>query len=133
MKPSFLTKPFLRPMVNRRWELSSDLIWRNGHELNIVVPSSFKSDLASVPRVLWSLFPPYGSYTYAAILHDWLYTDGKLSRVECDAIFIAAMKSCGTSWVTRSIIYSAVRMFGWVAFNQHASKAKSDFDDTYES
>jgi len=133
MKPRFLTNPFLRPMPNRRWELSSELIWRNGHEVNITVPSSFKSDLASVPRILWTLFPPYGTYTSAAILHDWLYTDGKLSRAECDAIFLAAMKSCGTSFVTRGIIYLAVRLFGWTAYNEHVEKAKSDYDDTFES
>ena len=34
------------------------------------VPVGFTSDGATVPRILWALFPPVGRYFLAAVLHD---------------------------------------------------------------
>lgn len=42
-------------------------------ELTVTVPIHFKTDFASTPRFLWAFFPPYGKYTEAAVLHDYLY------------------------------------------------------------
>ena len=43
------------------------------HDFNVTVPIHFKTDFASTPRFLWAFFPPYGKYTEAAVLHDYLY------------------------------------------------------------
>lgn len=40
---------------------------------NIVVPEGFITDFASIPRFLWSIYPPTGRYQEAAVIHDWLY------------------------------------------------------------
>lgn len=35
----------------------------------IRVPKGFVTDLASIPRALWSVFPPDGDYAKAAVVH----------------------------------------------------------------
>ena len=37
------------------------------------VPAGFMSDGASVPRILWSVFPAYGKYLESAVPHDFGY------------------------------------------------------------
>lgn len=39
----------------------------------IIVPAGFVTDLASVPRMVWSFYPPDGPWAKAAIIHDFLY------------------------------------------------------------
>jgi hypothetical protein len=63
------------------------------------VPAGRITDLASVPRILWAIYPPFGRYTRAAVIHDDLY-DGhrrrkaRYSRMYADAIFYEAMRDC---------------------------------------
>lgn len=83
----------------------------------IVVPESFVSDGASVPRLLWALFPPFGRYLEAAIIHDWLCVEGKAGRGRCNsaqahAVFREVMKVQGIWWPKRWTMWSAVRAFG---------------------
>ncbi len=96
-----------------------------GSGRSVRVPYWFDTDGASVPRILWNLLPPFGQYGQAAVVHDKLYRDGKLlvngvevdiSREECDAIFLEAMKVLGVNVVTRYTMYYAVRMFGASSF-----------------
>jgi hypothetical protein len=79
----------------------------------VIVPAGFVTDGASIPRLFWSLMGPFGLYFEAAIVHDFLYSTGgcgALSRLQCDLIFLEAMTAIGVSWLTRSIIYRAVRI-----------------------
>lgn len=48
-----------------------EVVLSNGE--NITVPSGLKTDLSSSPRLLWGIFPPYGDFLLAAIVHDYLY------------------------------------------------------------
>ncbi len=41
-------------------------------DIKIVVEKGFITDFASVPRIFWSIFPPFGVYTKSAVLHDRL-------------------------------------------------------------
>jgi hypothetical protein len=78
----------------------------------VTVLSGFQTDLASIPRFLWSIYPPFGKYTNAAIVHDWLYTFQPCTRAQADDVLLEAMEVCGVSWFTRNVIYYNVRMFG---------------------
>lgn len=49
-------------------------------ESKILVPKGFKTDLASIPRFIWSFLPPNGKYQKAAILHDYLCVMNRLSQ-----------------------------------------------------
>jgi hypothetical protein len=82
----------------------------------ITVPCGFRTDFASVPRILWSVFPPNGYYHRAALLHDWLYrmpsSRGDVTRAEADRLFYDQMRVDGVPWRTRYILWLAVRVAG---------------------
>ena len=81
------------------------------------IPAGFITDCASVPRGLWNLFPPTGSYAKAAVFHDWLYREGKISRKQADELFLDAMECLGVPWITRYSLYWGVRIWGWMAWS----------------
>lgn len=87
----------------------------------VIVPKGFITDGASVPRLFWSLIPPWGSYGQAVVLHDFLiesrcYIDNgmriMISRKEADLIFNDAMKELGVGNLIRSTMFCAVRCYG---------------------
>ncbi|GAG87218.1 unnamed protein product [marine sediment metagenome] len=39
----------------------------------IIIPAGFEFDGSSSPRFLWWLFPSYGDFFFAALIHDYLY------------------------------------------------------------
>jgi len=87
----------------------------------ITVPAGFLTDGASVPKVFWNIFSPFGSYFPAALIHDFLYSRTStwhISRLEVDEIFLAAMQDVGVGWITRRTIYRAVRLGGWVNYKK---------------
>ncbi len=84
------------------------------NNITVTVPAGFKTDFASVPRFLWSIFPPSGEYAPAAIVHDYLYSSrATVSRFLADAIFHEAMESAlKVPFWKRKSVYWAVRLFG---------------------
>lgn len=81
---------------------------------DVVVPRGYISDLASIPRIARGLLPALGVYSYAAILHDFLYEfapDG-VTRREADDAFRSVMRKTGVKRSTRNIIYWAVSIGG---------------------
>lgn len=97
------------------WVTRAPLVYDRGFE-SITVPDNFSTDLASVPKVLWAVMPPFGNHTKAAVLHDYLYGQGERSRKACDDIFLEAMTELGVSKVRRYLMYWAVRAFGGKAY-----------------
>ncbi len=113
--PKFLSYLVVRKSGTRNWEVMQPLVYESEvlSRLNpITVPVGFETDFASVPRGLWNLFPPDSDYTAAAVVHDWLYRKTAIDRKTCDAVFVEAMKACGTKFVKRTIMWAAVRIFG---------------------
>ena len=89
----------------------------------ITVPAGFLTDGASVPRIFWNIFSPFGSCFPAALIHDYLYSKASspewvIDRDMVDGIFLAAMKDVGVGWLTRHVIYRAVRLGGWVSYKK---------------
>jgi uncharacterized protein DUF1353 len=87
--------------------------------IRLIAPVGFVTDLASVPRVFWSLFPPEGKYTKAAAIHDYLYSVGgrvsdelSFSRAGVDRVFYLGMKALGVSEFSARSMWLAVRTFG---------------------
>lgn len=100
----------------RGWELIAHIVWhgytRDGHPLTVEAPVGERSDLASVPGWLWSLFPPYGRYTAAAIIHDRLWgmaEAGEISYAEADWQLRQMLMVCGESSLRAGIMWAAVR------------------------
>ena len=93
---------------------------------NITVPTNFITDLATIPKFLWSVYPPAGYYQHAAILHDYLYTlhhmgEDACDRKEADRRFRVQMKADGVGIRTCWTFWLAVRLFGGIYWNRKAS------------
>lgn len=91
----------------------------------IVVPKGFVSDLASTPRITWSLIPPTGKYKTSAIVHDWLYYSGLVSQKQSDDIFLYLMRSHKVDPVKRCVMWLGVRLFGFLAYKKHRKQDKN--------
>lgn len=92
-----------------------------------------QTDLASIPKAVWSILPPAGSvnaeYALPALLHDCSYrntlnvvdqwdisTKANLTKGQRDLLLKEAMESCGVSSLVVEIIYKAVCDFGMSSF-----------------
>ena len=119
MKSTFTTPADVRLVGDYRFMLLAPFEYHVGSfpsEEAIKVPAGFVTDLASVPRVLWSILPPHGRYAKAAIVHDYLYDYGIGTRKRADDIFLEGMEVLGVPKWRRYVMYWAVRMFGRGAY-----------------
>jgi hypothetical protein len=82
-----------------------------------VIPEGFLTDFASVPRGLWNLMPPFGRYTRAAVLHDWLYQTGVVTRAQADRMFLEAMRQLDVPAWQRGLMYAGLRIGGHLAWD----------------
>lgn len=117
---------FLSPIIYekigpRRWRLHADLVYEASDGAIYTVPKGTETDCASIPRIFWVIIPPVGAYDGPAILHDWLYLTGVLSRKDADRLFLEAMIDCEVKEWTRTKMYYAVRIGGWKPWNDYRS------------
>ena len=67
-----IKRPILKPFSKDRFELVED--YRYG---DVIVPKSYKTNGANVPRLFWSIFPPNSpEYLSAVVAHDYLCDKG---------------------------------------------------------
>lgn len=125
---AFLTRLEISPLPDgRNWELEGNFVYcvdaaSDGDTL--IIPKGFVTDLASVPRIFWNIYPPFGKYTEAAVIHDYgyrfagAYIGGShlYTKKEVDNLFRDAMKLCGVGVFSRFILYQAVSKFGKGSF-----------------
>jgi hypothetical protein len=110
------------------WNVASQFTYYTDvlHERHWVeIPLGFLTDGASVPRLFWNLLPPWGQYGNAAIVHDYLCENLKLTdasgetvdidRTTADQILNEAMKVLETSTIKRILIYGAVRCYFYLS------------------
>lgn len=97
-------------------KLLQDLVYVTPDHYAILVECGFMTDYASVPRLLWSLFPrDAGDTRRAGVLHDWLYSYHQgFTRAQVDKLFRVALAEEGASRFKRWSMWSAVRTFGRV-------------------
>lgn len=75
------------------------------------IPAGFISDGATVPRILWPIFPPIGRYLKATLVHDYYLTMG-IERRQCDIWFKECLEELSiTPWRVTAMFY-AVRVYG---------------------
>jgi hypothetical protein len=103
------------------WALLKPISWRPNEPDSkippVAVPTGFVTDFASIPSAFYSLLRPDGEYTYAAVLHDYLYWTQQRSREESDNVFRLAMIDFQIGNSTVQTIYKAVRAFGQSAWD----------------
>jgi hypothetical protein len=98
----------------RVFELTAPLTYTGARD-TIEVPAGFVTDFASVPRACSWLIPTYGTYTPAAVVHDWLCEQvhagaATVSRRDADGIFRRSLRELGVSWPRRWLMWAAVRV-----------------------
>ena len=82
-----------------------------GQEWN--VPNGYKTDGASVPGVLWALYPPFtGNYRSAAVIHDYYCDTKERDWPDTHKVFYFAMRAAHVDEKTAKIMYGAVYLFG---------------------
>lgn len=95
----------------------------------IWAPRGFITDFASIPRMLHWMISPNGVSRKAAVIHDWLYCSQINTRSHADAVFLEALKASGANWAQRTVMYSAVRMGGWIYWNR---RSKNKLNNNYD-
>jgi hypothetical protein len=126
IRPGFNSELNLVAAGPTTWALTVPLVWTGTKGDTFVVPTGFLTDFATVPRFLHWEVSPYGAYTRAAVLHDWLLVslaewDREVSREgggawlppansrDCDGIFRRVMEDLGVPWAKRWTMWTAVR------------------------
>ena len=86
----------------------------------LLIPKGYKTDFASIPRLLWPLLPPHGRMANAAIVHDFAY-DNRLgedlfgetkARKTADVEFAIRCHADGVPDWQVALAYIFVRLFG---------------------
>lgn len=86
----------------------------NYFDKRIVIPSGFTFDGTSAPRRLWHIVghPFEGKQVIGALVHDYLYSSGIVSRAEADDIYLQLLLKLKQSRVMSYFMYLGVRIFG---------------------
>lgn len=102
------------------------LVYRVGNSYSsITVPAGFVTDLASIPRIAWTILPPMSSYTSATVVHDWLYWTQDCTRKQADNLLLIGMAESEVNSIARGAIFAAVRARGGKAWaNNKREKAR---------
>ena len=95
------------------------------------MPDNFITDLASIPRGMWNLFPPDGPWAKGAVVHDllyftkgtgvwggkcWITKPGGYSRAEADQVLDDAMAALGVEEADRVAIFEGLRAGGEIGW-----------------
>lgn len=93
----------------------------------IFIPKGFITDGASIPKFAWPIVGhPLQKYAQAAVVHDYLYHTQTSKRKRADVIFHEAMGVLKVANWKRTIMYQAVRRFGWIPWNKRAKILKAN-------
>lgn len=114
----FVARACIKPHHRYYYRTCNELVAKVNSDI-VAVPADFNTDLASIPKWLWSFISPqYSAFVMPAILHDYLYAcPGNIPRKTMDDILYSALISEGVTKFTASKMWLAVRIFGAKNFN----------------
>lgn len=128
-KAVFPDKPAVRPLAGTDYVLEEDFYFpaRVGEwDVVVHVKPGFRTDGASIPRLLWFIFgSPYDPDIIAeASAHDAMYRGRIVPRKDADNAFRDMMKKRGVirAWKRRRI-WLGVRLFGWLTWLRHTPES----------
>lgn len=118
-----------RDEAKRVWVLFEKCSYRTADH-TLTAPANYETDLASIPRVFWTIIAPEELSLAAPLFHDLIYRcggslpedglnpfDGKLfERKEADDLFLELMKKAKIPRWKRTAAYLAVRGFAGFAW-----------------
>lgn len=94
-----------------KYEVLEDIEYYNG----LVVPKSFITDLASIPKLFQGIIGVPEDFDEESILHDFLYSkynDYMINRETADKIFKQSLILNGVNPLTAKLMYDGVRLGG---------------------
>lgn len=115
------------------WILADDCRYAALDGFIVTIKSGFKTDLASIPRLLWAFIASFELSLVAPIVHDLIYgsigkvalPNGEVSpadkifvRKEADDLFLELMTRAKVAYWKRNVAYLAVRGFGGPSWKQ---------------
>lgn len=108
----------------KTWRLLEPFSYLDPDHGLIEVPAWFETDFASVPRcpLTFSLMGQYGHA--AAVIHDWLYSTGQLSRADADRVFLNALRSSGIARWRAYLMWAGVRIGGYPHYIDSTTEGK---------
>ena len=99
------------------WVLRSPLAYESSVANRVIcAPEGFTTDFASVPRIPVAYWLTVDVAHAAAVIHDYLYSTGSVSRAMADDVLLEAMWVTGVPAWRRYAMYWAVRAFGGSRF-----------------
>lgn len=119
LQTEFLTTTCIKPIVDYHYKTCNKIVFKINDQ-EFFIPKNFDTDLASIPKGAWFIMAPFhASLIRPAIVHDWFYRKTcDFTRYETDLIFYYMLKNEGVSTTRASIMYYAVRLFGWNYYNE---------------
>lgn len=114
-------------IVRQTFYYMSDLVTK-GAPYYICVFKGFYTDFASIPRLARIIIDnDSNEIKDPAVIHDWLYFKQPdwCTRKLADKILVEAMKVRGALLWERALVYSAVRIGGWVSWRKYRKYIKS--------
>src|SRR5688572_157944 len=122
MTAAFLTPLRTEKIGPQRWLLTDDLLFRSVILPGVfVAPRGFQTDLASIPRIAWVLFPKVDIWDRPAVIHDAGYGNALMTehgdRIFLikhwgDKLFREALSVEGVSALKARFMYRFVSLFG---------------------
>jgi hypothetical protein len=87
------------------------------------VPTGFKFNGSSIPRVAWTLLgesPMRGAHVHASVVHDYEYQNDELdvTRKESDDLYYKMCIQHGMSKGKAWIMWASIRVFGFFAYKE---------------
>ena len=119
--PDIRLRKCIDPSGKIDWFEVTEDCWYNG----LIIEAGYCTDMASVPRWLWSIIPPHGLMANASIIHDYMYDKrfmedtygAEMARLQADLHFIWNCKVDGVSTSQALFVFLILRLWGrkwWV-------------------
>ena len=109
----FLSELHIRQLSDgQRVELTAPLTYVDEDGTSYTVPFGYPTDLESVPRGLWNIFPKWGKGARAGVVHDFLCDTKPLDSDHVHALYRRALKACGVSRFEQHVKFWAVKLAG---------------------
>lgn len=99
----------------KNWVVEEPLIYISKFHGPITVPVGYETDLASVPRIVWSIIRPDDpTVRRAAVIHDYIYTNltNYITKKEADDLFHVMLLEDCTYPLKARVMWCAVRVGG---------------------
>jgi hypothetical protein len=118
----------IRVLSDAMFELVSPFIVQLDED-EVIVPTGFKTDFASVPRLPIVYLTLGGLGDEAAVLHDYLYSRAMYPREDCDMYFYLALRESGIGYLAAKAMYLGVRVGGAGHYGSEYTTRKADKEE----